>query len=587
MKNIVSKLSSNFGIIIILAIALLLRTIFLNEVPLGLSNDELSFIINAKAISLTGYDVLGAWRPWSLQPIYNTFPMSELSFLIAIPTLSLFKFSLFTAKLPYALFSTMLVGLLYLITNKLFGKKEAIIVAILATINPWGIFLGRTAFDSPIAIFYYMLALVILLYGKGWKILLSFIPLFLAFYSYIGTKIIFVPFALFTIFFSWFILNAKKFTKYYLILVIACISLFAYFLLNLNSGNAGGRLSEIYSPSSPAIAEKVNFARKLSVSSPMINLLVNKYTVFAKNFVDKYIGIFSPQYQFISGDGDMHLSLWEHGYFYVLDFVFLLFGLYYMLAKNKKSAILIIGLALISPLPAAFSSHEGGYAFRGVLMNPTLIIMTGIGIAYFITLPKQLLLKKIFAGAVFTAYAALLVNFLVIYFLRYPIYNSEGSNFSTRILARYAVLANEQNKSVYVHSQEPDALYRGYVLYANVYDKNSAKAISKSFNEKTYALNKVSFSGSCPSKNEIESENNIVVINYSMKCNGLENYPNMKLSVKIEQLSDGGTIFSIYKDAVCSNQSLSRYPSNFKFFDFNVEKLSKDSFCAKYIFEKN
>lgn len=509
--------------------------------------------------------------------------MSELSFLIATPTLSFFNFSLFTAKLPYALFSTLLVGILYLITNRLFGKKEALTVGIVAAINPWGIFLGRTAYDSPIAVCYYMLALAILLHSRGWKILLSFIPLFLAFYSYIGTKIIFIPFAIFTIFFSWFIQNNKKFTRYYFLLTIACILLFSFFLLSLNSGNVGKRLSEIISPSSQTIADEVNFERKLAVNSPIIQLTINKYSVFAKTFVTKYLGIFSPQYQFISGDGDMHLSLWVHGYFYYLDFAFLLMGFYFLFLKNKKAAILLLGLALIAPLPAVFSTKEGGYAFRGVLMNPVFIITIGIGISFFISLPKQLFFKRILIAVVGIAYAALLINFLVIYFLRYPIYNSEGSNFSTRILTKYITLAKKQNKFVFVHSQEPDALYRGYVLYANAYNKDSARTITKNFNDKTYALNNAKFTGSCPDNNEIESANNIIIVNYSMSCNGLKNHQN----VKIEQLSDGGTIFSIYNDPICNGYSLFRYPSNFKFFDFNVEKLPDSTFCKDYIFSKD
>jgi len=209
------------AIFFILIIAFLLRTIFINEVPLALSNDELTFIINAKSVALTGKDILGTWQPWSLQPIYNTYPMSELSFLIASPLLSLFKVTLFTAKLPYALFSTLLVGILYLITNKLFSKKEALIVGIVAAISPWGIFFGRTAYDFPLAVFFYMLALTILLYSKSWRILLSFIPLFLAFYSYIGTKIIFLPFVIIAAFFSWHILNNKKYINniYFLIIM--------------------------------------------------------------------------------------------------------------------------------------------------------------------------------------------------------------------------------------------------------------------------------------------------------------------------------------------------------------------------------
>jgi len=392
VKNIITKfinkIQSSYALLLILAIALLLRTIFLNEVPVGLSNDELSFIINAKAIALTGKDIFGAWQPWSLQPIYNTYPMSELSFLIASPLLGLFKMTLFTAKLPYALFSALLVGILYLITDKLFNKKKALIVSMIAAISPWGIFFGRTAYDFPIAVCFYMLALTILFYAKGWKILLSFMPLFLAFYSYIGTKIIFIPFVVITIFFSWRILNNKKYTRYYLALITACLLLFIFFLSSLNSQNAGKRLSEIYTPWSQSVAKRVNLERKLSINSPVNSLIVNKYIVFTKDFLNRYMGAFSPQYQFGTGDNNMYVSLWTHGYFYYADFVFLILGLYYLFRNNKKAALLLTGLILISPLPAAISTDQERFVHKWTLIYPIFIIVIGVGISYLISLPK-------------------------------------------------------------------------------------------------------------------------------------------------------------------------------------------------------
>lgn len=583
MRNIIS---SKYAILLILVVAFLLRTVFLNEVPLGFTNDELTFIVNAKTVALTGRDVSGAWQPWSLQPIYNTYPMSELSFLIASPLLSLLSVSLFTAKLPYALFSTLLVGLLYLITSKFFNKKEALIVGLVAALNPWGIFFGRTAYDFPLAICFYMLALVILLYSKGWKILLSFIPLFLAFYSYIGTKIIFIPFVILAIFFSWYFLNTKKYTKYYLLLITACLLLFIYFVLNLNSENAGDRLSEIYSPSSQSVIDEVNSARKLSINSSINSLIANKYTFFAKNFLNKYLETFSPRYQFVTGDSNIHVTLWEHGYFYYADFIFLLLGFYYLFQKNKKAALLLTGLILIAPLPAAISTDQERFVHKWSLIYPLFVIIIGLGISNFVSLSKQPVIKKILTASVLIIYFALFINFLVIYFLRYPIYNSEGPNFSTRVLARYIVLANTQNKFAFIHSPEPDALYKGYLLYANAYNKISTETVTKNYNGKTYTLNNVEFLNDCPKDQEIDSGNNIVIVNTLLNCSETDKFQNLNNAVEIVQLSDAGTIFNIYNDRVCNNYSLLKYPANFKLSDFNIEKLPTESFCTKYIFDK-
>ena len=166
----------------------------------------------------------------------------------------------------------------------------------------------------------------------------------------------------------------------------------------------------------------------------------------------------------------------------------------------------------------AISANKEGNIHSGVLIYPLFIIIIGIGISYSISLPKRILFKKLLIGLVLTIYSVLLINFLVIYFLRYPIYNSEGPNFSTRILSRYIVLANAQDKFVYIHSPEPDALYRGYVLYANTFNKNSAKTVSKNLNNNTYTLNNARFLKGCPNKDEIGSSKNIIIVNNVLRC---------------------------------------------------------------------
>ena len=46
---------------------------------------------------------------------------------------------------------------------------------------------------------------------------------------------------------------------------------------------------------------------------------------------------------------------------------------------------------------------------------------------------------------------------------------------------------------------------------------------------------------------------------------------------------DGGGVFNIYNDKVCSGYTLKRYPYNLQFSDFAVEKLSKEKFCQTFI----
>ncbi|MGH7246202.1 MAG: hypothetical protein ACREGI_04700, partial [Candidatus Levyibacteriota bacterium] len=182
-----------FFVILLFFISLFFRTLFLQQIPTGISDDELSFIFNAKAFFLTGHTV--------------THPFVEIPHILMAPFVGLFPFSLFWSKLPYAVIGSFLPVVLFFISLKLIGKKGAVFVGLVASINPWSIFFSRTAYEAPLAIFFLLFGFCMMLYAKSWKILFAFVPFFLGFYCYQGTKVIFIPFVLFLCLYSWYVLH--------------------------------------------------------------------------------------------------------------------------------------------------------------------------------------------------------------------------------------------------------------------------------------------------------------------------------------------------------------------------------------------
>jgi 4-amino-4-deoxy-L-arabinose transferase-like glycosyltransferase len=577
LKQIPQK--SIIALCLIIACAIFTRTAFLSEAPIALNHDEVTFVANAKAVALTGRDLSGTWSPFSLTPISYGYPMSELPPLIVSPFLGILQSSPFAARLPYALFSVLLVVVLYFIGRKLFGEKEAIAIGLVAAFNPWGIMFGRTAFDSPLAVFFYMLALLFILYLKNWKILLTFIPLFIAFYSYIATKIIFIPFAVIICYLSY-VVNQKKYLKYYLLVCLACIVLITGFLFSLKSSSTGVRLSEIETPFSSNITAEVNNERNLSIINPLTPVFSNKVVLYVKDFSQKYVGAFSPDYLFFNGDSNLHLSLWFHGYFYYLDLIFLVIGFYILFKKNKQYFLAILGLLLIAPLPSAFHTQEATYVTRGVLLFPIFILLIGLGVASFINLFHQRF-RQVLVFLLFVLYGFLFLNFLNIYLFRSPLYNSEGVDFSSRVLSRYVTLAAQTGRSVTIYNNEPDALYKDYLFYANVYTKQNAAEVAKHFQQHDFSLNNVYFKAGCPKDSSVTGKSAIIVA-ISSDCNS------GKISntdfVGIAQLSDGALVHKIYFDTLCKQYSLSSLPPrNINFFDFNLESLTTKTFCEKFI----
>jgi 4-amino-4-deoxy-L-arabinose transferase-like glycosyltransferase len=568
-------------ILLVLLLAFILRFTWLSSIPTGITDDEAIFIINAKSVFLSGSDISGKWNPLSFTPIPGLTPMAEIPSLIMSPFVGIMPLSLVTSKLPYVLVSVLIVFYIYLITRKLVGDNEAILTALIAALNPWSIFVGRTAYDAPLAVSFYLLAFLSLLYLKKWKILLAFIPLFIAFYSYIGTKVIFVPYSVLIILFSWFFWNKKRFIKQYLALGALCLLLFTYFLITLNSASTGSRLSEISSPNNPRFAKEVEVERQYSLKSPIRDVFANKYVIFGKDSIDKYFRVFSTEYLFLRGEGSSTLSIVNHGYFYYVDFIFLLIGFAVLFARNKKAWTILLGIILIAPLPSVVNNlQSGSFVLRSSMLFPILFILIGIGIAFSITYYKDKRIRLFVILALFLIYSLHLLNFLNIFFNRNPFHNSDAFSLSARVYSRYAELAREKNNEVIIVTSNPQKNFYMYLFHANALRKDSLKEIRENVNKGDYEFENVKFVN-CDSN--LKYENNFIYIgNATSRCGEL-NFDDDRKHLTIPRLSDGGPIMRIINDKVCSGVQLNIFQSDILVSDFNMEKIDRERFCRQFV----
>lgn len=560
----------NFKLLLIILISLALRLIWLDKIPTGLSNDELDYILNAKSLFITGSDISQTWNPLSLKPPTSSFPQAEIPPLLTFIPIGILPLSLFTSKLIYAFFGVATVLTLYLITKKLLGEKAAFFVGLVASFNPWLIYFGRTAYDTPLAILGFLLSLYSLLMFKGWKILLAFPFLFIAFYSYLGTKLIYLPFIFITIFYSWYIVNKKKFVRQYLALLALSLLPFVFFISSVFSTQRAGELS---TPFSSSIAETIDYERKLSVQNPLTNVFSNKIVVYTKVSLEKYLNAFSPKFLFINGDDKGLFSVWTHGVFYYTDTLFLLIGLIVLLIKNKRLALLILSLILISPLPSVFSNLGQSYAIRSQMLAPFLIFLVGLGLYTSIYDSKLKFRRHILIGII-VLYVFQFLNFANIYFFRNPIYNSEAFNFSSRILSKYLSL---QKGEVHVVNGTPATPLKHYLFYTDSLNNNTTENIKEIFKTKKFEYDNLKF---VDCRNLNASSNSLVVFDAGVKCENIFSYKNY---LSIPLLGDGGEVLRIVNDTTCSKYKLKRYPQNLTLKDFEIEKLNEKDFCEKFI----
>lgn len=577
MKLFKSRRFPQYVLCCILIIAAVFRLLWLGKIAPGISDDELFYVLTAKSFFLTAKDLsqsiplLAMHIPEGIYAPFSRVPSVLFSALIGPMSLSLFA-----ARIPYAIVGTLFVLLMYGIGRRLFDEKTALILALATAVNPWNIMFFRTSFDTPIAVFFIYLAIYLLLTTKGWKILIVYPVFILALYSYIGTSLIDCIFLLPVIWYAWRHMNKKKYSKQYLLVTFAILATWLLFILTMQSQNYGGRTEELLTPMNQTVAAEVNEERRLSIQTPLTNILINKISVFIKLVTEKYLGAFSPILLFTNGESRTTFTLWTHGLFYYTDIIFCIVGLYILFRKNRPLFYLIGSLIILAPLPSVFSVVGTSYSLRSSLLYPILLITIAVGASQIINSSDKKI-NKFVIGLCILVYTILISNFFNIYFFRNAINNSEAFGFSGRVLARYIELAHQSSPHVFVIERGSSReLFNQYIFFANLYSKETLNFVAKEYLTNTYSWQNIYFIG-CPD-NIIEPKDT-VIMTYGIECSL---YNKQKYSIVLPQLSDNGSLYKIYNDSVCNSYVLDTYVHDVSFGDLDVEHMPKKTFCQKY-----
>ena len=598
MENLMSKkfmkaIFNLLPLISILIFSLILRLWWLDKFPVGITYDELEYVLDAKAIFHTGKDISGLWSPLSLTAKPLGVPMAELPSLIVAPFIGPVKLSLFTARFPYAVFNVLLILFIYLISQELLkSKKIALLAALLLSINPWSFHFGRTAFDTPLAILFYLIALYVLLKTHSWKILLSFPFLFLGFFSYIGTKLILLPFVIISSAFHYFFIGKKISKKPYIVLLLLSVFVVSYFIFSLRYQSAGKRTNEILFFATDKAAQAVNMERRLSLPTSLTFFFSNKAVYFLRTFLSKYIGVFSTKFLFLFGEERGAYSMWTHGLFYYIDLIFIIIGILALFTINKKIWLFLISMVAIAPLPSALSVVDDSYVLRSALLYPLLIIFAAYGIYYLIKSNRPY--RQVLTIGIVMIYLFSMANYLYLYFFRYPVYGSEGFFYSDRVLSRYISLYSElPEKKIFVISPSAEGIFKEHLFHSGLYTKENVEEIADNIQKGKFKFRNVTFTNACPKEDVFKNKNNVLIYKCGFECekeitklielqSSLEEKSTV-LTLSISNLADGGEIYRIHGDDVCSGYKLSSYPRVASIDDFQVENQDAEILCEKWI----
>jgi len=551
------------------------RFLYLDRFPIGMSHDEIEYILSAKTYFLSGVDLSNTSFPKS---IFQTKTEGIISFLPSIllsPVYGLIPLNQFTARLPYVVINLLTALVLYLLVKKLFEDKTlALISTMIFLANPWSFYLSRTASDTALALLFYLLGIFFILDNSRKKIFLSFLFFTFGFFAYHGAKPILIPLVATCFVYRFFWSKNKLKFKQIGIFFTGIILVFCfYFFGNLKFPESinQNRSQDIIFFNQNLIASIVDTERKAAIENPFKEIFINKVSVTLRIFTQKYLAVFSPDVLFISGDtrGTYHFG--DHGLFFVVDFIFILVGLINLFKKYPSKTKFLLLLVLISPLTTAISVVETSVINRSFLLLPLLVIFS----AYGILTSYQFISKKINPLVSFLFLALIImvsfVNFIHFYFFRFPIVGQENYFFSHRIIGNY-ISRNNKQKTVVIDS-EPREVFLEAVFYSS---QNQNLILKDFINNQNYQLEKTTFTSVCPKNFDKDTV-------YIIKTNFL-NCIHQKEGLKsINEERFGGPLYFIVNDSLCSS-----FPSQpwlrFHFIkDYLPEKLDDENFCHNWI----
>src|SRR3990167_5102849 len=414
MKNI-----NKIILLFIILFAIVLRVYKLSKVPPSLYWDEASLGYNAYSILLTARDEYGKFLPLTNFAAFGDYKPPGYIY-AAVPSVAIFGLNEFAIRFPSALFGTLTVLLIYLISKRLF-ESEIIsqIAALFLAISPWHLQFSRGAFEANLGLFFSTLGIFLFLkfaQDKAFYLFISLLSFLAAMYTFTGQRL-FVPFILLVL-----VLQFKKqiFTNLRLVTVTTVVAIFLFWpLFKFATGTIEGRLRfnevTIFKDLKPIDDSRRHQAK--DDYSWWTNLIHNRRFFYAHEYLKHYFDAFNPSFLFFHGDFNPRLSIQEVGELYYLDLPFILAGIYFLFKKNEKYRFLIIGWLLVSPLGPA-TARETPHALRMIHILPVLILISSYG-AY--NLIKLLKFSRFFT---LTAVAALFINFLYylhMYYIHWPL----------------------------------------------------------------------------------------------------------------------------------------------------------------------
>jgi 4-amino-4-deoxy-L-arabinose transferase-like glycosyltransferase len=397
-------------IIALIVFGFILRVAALDIRPVGFTWDEAALGYNAYSLLQTARDEYGKLAPVIFKSFGDYKPGLYIYF--TVPAVKAFGLNEFATRLPSAIFGTLLLAIIFVLSRLLFPNNLDIGIWSLglASINPWLIQFSRGAWEANLALLLTTLAIILFIKKSS----LWFLFFGLSFWSYQGAKL-FTPLILITLFLIYFKkINFKKYVLPLLLLLLLLLPIAKDFI------SQSGRLKVFSVFSYTRNPEDVSdLLRQDNTSSKnwIYYLFHSEILDQSRGVLQRYLSHLSPRFLFSEGDWtNLRHSTYKQGYFYLIEVIPLVLG-FYLLAKFKsRSSLLLFSWILIAPIPSAFS-RDLVSAVRALPLAVPLIILSGAGMTLLVK-------RRLFFLFYFLLLLFLFTYYLEFYYLHSPYYQA-------------------------------------------------------------------------------------------------------------------------------------------------------------------
>src|SRR3989344_2928962 len=207
------------------------------------------------------------------------------------------------------------------------------------------------------------------------------------------------------------------------------------------------------------------------------SLIHNRRIVYALAIAKGYLDHFNPDFLFIHGDGGAQHHAVNMGMLYLWELPFIFAGLYILINRRNRYALVLIVFFLLAPLPSAITTGTP-HPIRAIALMPAFHIFTAIGIVFILLriLKIKTILYKFLL--LFIIISSLLLNFIYYmhqYYVHTPIEYGYFWQYGYKDALAY-VEENEAEFDKIIMTYEYDQPYIYYLFYNKIdllwYQKN-------------------------------------------------------------------------------------------------------------------